>query len=90
SETHNPQPVTCYTDLMRIHNQGNTTRYISLTIDNLCGTSNIGKLTIFLFLNQTNTPLTANYLLGSITITNKSSGSFPLCESLILEPSATC
>ena len=87
SAKNNPQPLTYYTNLLQIRNLGDTNCMIKgLTVSNIKGASNLGCLTVFLFSNQTDSPTTCKPL-GSISLTNSSSGNILLCDNCMLEAS---
>lgn len=87
SAHNNPQPLTYYTNLLQIRNLGNANCTIKgITLSNIKGASNLGCLTVFLFSNQTDSPTTSKPL-GSISLTNSSSGTILLCDKYMLEAS---
>jgi hypothetical protein len=87
SANNNPQPLTYCTNLLQIRNFGDANCTIKgITVSNIKGASNLGCLTVFLFSNQTDSPTTCKPL-GSISLTNSSSGSISLCDKYVLEAS---
>ena len=59
---------------MQIKNVGTSSHTInSITISNLAGSTNLGRITIYLFANQTDSPATGNPI-GSVSLTGSSRG----------------
>lgn len=74
SATNTPQPATYYTNLLKIHNNGEITHTIkSITISDITGASNLGSLTIYYYATQTDSPQTGTPI-GSATLTSSSTG----------------
>lgn len=51
-----PQPMTYYTDLLEIKNTGNEPQIINVQIKNIQGQDNLGRIVVWFFENQTDTP----------------------------------
>jgi hypothetical protein len=81
SASNNPQPATYYINLMQLNNCRKVSYTInSITISDITGASNLGRLTIYLFAVQTDTP-TASTPIGSASLTNTSHGTISLLSS---------
>lgn len=68
----NIQPITCYTDLIRIENRDSICHTIKrLTVTDLTGADNLGEITIYYLQNQTDDPA-SSIVIGSATINQDS------------------
>lgn len=74
SQKNTPQPATYYTNLLQITNSGNSNHTINeITVSDITGASNLGSLTIYYYMAQTDNPQNAKPT-GSSTLTSASTG----------------
>ena len=88
SEDNTLQPSTYYTNLLQIQNRGTSNFTIKdIKISDIKGESNLGRITIYLFAAQTDSPSTGNPI-GSISLTSSSSGTINLLSSTYTLPAS--
>ncbi|MDI9578181.1 MAG: hypothetical protein QM398_08620, partial [Thermoproteota archaeon] len=84
SEQNTPQPATYYTDLLQIINQQTKPYNLSITITEVTGVENLGRLDIFLLKEQTDNPFTSNSS-PVISLTSNSIGTISAKEPVTIE-----
>lgn len=84
SEQNTPQPATYYTDLLQIINQQTKPYNLSITITEVTGVENLGRLDIFLLKEQTANPFTSNSS-PVISLTSNSIGTISAKEPVTIE-----
>jgi len=83
------QPMTYYTDLLRIHNYGSACTINRIALSNIVGARNLGNLTVYLYATQTDSPQTGTPI-AYASLTEVSSGTITLLSNAYrLKPSAT-
>jgi hypothetical protein len=85
SDQNSPQPVSCYTDLLRLKNFGAACTIGNITVSNIAGASNLGNITIYYYANQTDSPQKGTPI-ASVSLTNTSSGTITMLSHVYTLP----